>query len=101
MGLLFLLFCWVVPLGLLRWVLLRFTLSPFTWCCLPSIPFGGAAFSLLFSLGGVAWPPSLSGVALFPFLLRGAAFLSPPSLGGALSKRKFKKNEKNDVKNKK
>ena len=62
-----LLFCWVVPLGLLRWVVLRFTLSfcvalpsfsPFWWCCflpfcclgaaLPPPPLGGAAFFLSF-----------------------------------------------------
>ena len=68
-----LLFSWVVPLGLLRWVLLRFTLSfcvvlpsfsPFWWCC----------FLTLFCLGA-AWPPSLVGDALFPILLCGAAFL--------------------------
>ena len=44
-----LLFCWVVPLGLPLWVVLRLALSPFAWCCLRSHPFGGAAFSLLFS----------------------------------------------------
>ena len=71
-----LLFCWVVPLGLPLWVVLRLVLSPFAWCCLPSHPLGGAAFSLLFSWVGVAWPPSLSGVALFPLLLRGAVFPS-------------------------
>ena len=60
--------------------------SLFGWCCvLHSLLLRGAAFLLLLwvgllslssSLGGVAWPPSLSGVALFPLLLRGAAFLS-------------------------
>ena len=54
-----LLFCWVVPLGLPLWVVLRYSLSPFAWCCLPSHPFGGAAFSLLFCwvvlLGLLRW----------------------------------------------
>ena len=70
-----LLFCCVVPLGLLRWVLLRFTLS---FCVvLPSFsPFWWGCFLSPLLLGGVAWPPSLSGVALFPILLCGAAFLS-------------------------
>ena len=47
-------FCVVLP-----------SFSPFWWCCFLS--------PLL--LGGVAWPLSLNGVALFPLLLRGAAFL--------------------------
>ena len=88
-----------VPLGLLRWLVMRCSLSFFV--VLPSFPFffGWGCFlplfcwkvlpyllflwvvfwvGLLFNsllLGGAAWPPSLSGVALFPLLLRGAAFL--------------------------
>ena len=38
--------CWAVLLGLLLWVLFRFS-SSFQWCCLPFPPLGG--FSLLFS----------------------------------------------------
>ena len=81
-----LLFCWVVPLGLPLWVVLRLALSSFSsfgWGCFPS--------PLL--LGGVAWPPSLGGVALFP-LFAWCCLPSPPSLGGSLSKRKIKKIEK-------
>ena len=90
------------------WVVLRLALSPFAWCCLPSHPFGGAAFSpslggarfsplfcwvvlSTFSsfgrgfpspllLGGVAWPPSLGGVALFPLYFARCCLPSPPSL---------------------
>ena len=44
-----------------------------SWCCLLS--------PLL--LGGVAWPPSLNGVALFPLLFAWCSLPFPPSLGGA------------------
>ena len=40
-----LLFCWVVLLGPLRWVVLRYSLSPFVWCCLPSPPSLGGSLS--------------------------------------------------------
>ena len=66
----------VVPLGLPLWVVLRLALSPFAWCCLPSPPFGGAAFSLLFSWVLLCLLLLWAVLRFFPLLLRGAAFLS-------------------------
>ena len=91
-GLLFPSLLWVVPLGLLRWVLLRFTLL-FAWCCLPSLPFGGAAFSpsavwvlLCLLLRWAVLRCSLSFLAVlpsFPSFHGWGSFLSPLLLGGA------------------
>ena len=54
---------------------------PFAWCCLASPPFGGTSPLLLF---GCCFASSFSGrCCVFPLLLRGAAFLPPPSLSEA------------------
>ena len=72
-----LLFGWVVLLGLLLlWPVLLFHL-PCRWCCLPSLPLGGAAFPPVF-----CWVVLLGFLLLWvvlPFfllLLRGVPFLS-------------------------
>ena len=98
-----LLFCWVVLLGPLRWVVLRYSFSPLAWCCLPFPPFGGAAFSpsavrvllcllllweVLRSSSPPSWcclpsPPSLSEAAFSPSSVWWCFIFSPSSLGGA------------------
>ena len=104
------LFCWVVLLCLfILWMVFlggaTFPLSSVGWCrlasfvgcccVLPSLlcvvlpsfsSFEWGCFPSPLLLGGVAWPPSLGGVALFPLFLRGAAFLLHlPSSGAPLS----------------
>ena len=94
-GYFFLLFCWVVPLGFPLWVVLRLALSPFAWCCLPSPPFWWCCFLSPLLLGGVAWPPSLGGVALFPLFF----CVVLPSFTTFFGRVSFKK--KNQKKNRK
>ena len=73
-GYFFLVFCRVVLLG---------------WCCFsPPLFLEGAALLLLllvvlFLLRGVAWPPSVEGVAFFPSLFAWCCLPYPPPLGGA------------------
>ena len=51
-------------------------------------------------LGGVAWPPSLGGVALFPLFLRGVAFLLHLLWAGLFQKEKSKNRKKTKLKTK-
>ena len=80
-----LLFCWVVLLGfLLHHGWCCFFSFSFWRCCFPSPPFGGAACSPSFLLGGTAWLPSSFWVVLLFFLLLVVVLPPFPSFfGGA------------------